>query len=293
MDYSRILQRAWTLIWTHKFLILLGILAALGGGIGNNFTWRLNDGNGGERGPFSFGPETFVGVPGALLILFLGFGISPSLGLWVIGTVARGGLVTAVDGLESGGEAAFMTAWTIGWHRVWPLLGIALLPVIPILVLLVAGLLAAGALAGFATLVGENLAIPLRTGFGIVVGAFLCIALPLMLVLSLLRNFAERACMLENLGVLPAYRRGWDVLTRNLGPAIVLFLIQIILMILLVIVMIGPTIVIALCCVLWPLFLLIGGGVTAYFSTLWTLAWREWTMGSSSDLAMTSTAPGI
>ena len=293
MDYSRILQRAWTLIWTHKFLILLGILAALGGGIGNNFTWRLNDGNGGERGPFSFGPETFVGVPGALLILFLGFGISPSLGLWVIGTVARGGLVTAVDGLESGGEATFMTAWTIGWHRVWPLLGIALLPVIPILVLLVAGLLAAGALAGFATLVGENLAIPLRTGFGIVVGAFLCIALPLMLVLSLLRNFAERACMLENLGVLPAYRRGWDVLTRNLGPAIVLFLIQIILMILLVIVMIGPTIVIALCCVLWPLFLLIGGGVTAYFSTLWTLAWREWTMGSSSDLAMTSTAPGI
>lgn len=42
----------------------------------------------------------------------------------------------------------------------------------------------------------------------------------------LLRNFAERACILENLGVFAAYRRGW-ALIHNLGPAIVLFLVQI------------------------------------------------------------------
>jgi hypothetical protein len=294
MDYSRLLNRAWTMIWTHKFLILLGVLAALGGGgVGNNFSWRLNDGNSGNRAPFTFGEGTFTGFPVALLILLIGFAIALALVLWVIGTVARGGLVTAVDGIESGGQASFMTAWAAGWHKVWPLLGIALLPAIPILVLVVAGLLATGVLAGFATLAGVNLAIPLRTGLAVVIGAFVCIAVPFALVLTLLRNFAERACMLENLGVLPAYRRGWDVLVRNLGPAILLFLIQIVLTILLAIVMIGPGLVIALCCLLWPVLLLIGGGVAAYFSTLWTLAWREWTVGTTSGAEITSTAPGI
>jgi hypothetical protein len=30
-------------------------------------------------------------------------------------------------------------------------------------------------------------------------------------------------------------------------------------------------------CLLWPLMLLVEGAITAYFSTVWTLAWREWT----------------
>jgi hypothetical protein len=41
--------------------------------------------------------------------------------------------------------------------------------------------------------------------------------------------------------------------------------------------MIVPGILIALCCVLWPLFLVLQGAIAAYFSTVWTLAWREWT----------------
>lgn len=32
-----------------------------------------------------------------------------------------------------------------------------------------------------------------------------------------------------------------------------------------------------MCCFLWPLLLLIQGTVAAFFSTLWTLAWKEWT----------------
>jgi len=36
-------------------------------------------------------------------------------------------------------------------------------------------------------------------------------------------------------------------------------------------------VVMALCCVLWPVLLLVQGAIASYFSTLWTLAWREWT----------------
>lgn len=38
---------------------------------------------------------------------------------------------------------------------------------------------------------------------------------------------------------------------------------------------------------LWPVLLLVNGAIAAYFSTLWTLAWRAWKATSIlSGLAM-------
>ncbi len=293
MDYNRLLNRAWTIIWTHKFLIWLGVLAALGGGGGgNNIRWQINESNGSGTPIFNFDESTFAGFPIALLIFIISLALALGLGLWVIATLARGSLIAAVDTIDSGGQATFMTAWEASWQKGWSLLGIALLPAIPILILLVVGLVMTGALASFALLFRGDLDFPLRAGLGSLMIALACIAAPLALVLTLLRNFAERACILENLGVLAAYRRGWAVLMHNLGPAIILFLIQIALTILLGISMIGPGIVMVLCFLLWPVLLLIGGTVAAYFSALWTLAWREWTAGSINSLR-TASVTGI
>ncbi len=305
MDYSRLLNRAWTIVWAHKFLILLGVLAALGsGGGGNNVRWQAGDGNGGDVPTFNFGEGTLGGVSMWLLILLIGLIFAILLVLWVVATVARGSLIAAVDTIERssennsesnrerGGQVTFMTAWSAGWQKVWPLIGIALLPAIPVLVLLISGVITIGTVAGFATLTGINLDFPLRSGIGFLLVALACIAAPFALVLILLRNFAERACMLENLGVFPAYRRGWEVLTHNLGPAIILFLIQIALSILLGIGLIGPGIVMVLCFLLWPLLLLIGGTVEAYFSALWTLAWREWTV-EDGQTPLTTRVAGV
>jgi hypothetical protein len=82
--------------------------------------------------------------------------------------------------------------------------------------------------------------------------------------------------MTENLGVFASYGRGWDVLRGNFGQAVVLFLIQIGLGIGLAIVLALPSFLAALCCLLWPVLLALSGAVQAYFSTLWTLAWRVW-----------------
>jgi hypothetical protein len=111
----------------------------------------------------------------------------------------------------------------------------------------------------------------------VILAALACILLPLALLLSLLQTLANRACILEDLGVFASYRRGIAVLLENIGPALVLFLIQIAIGIAVGIAMFIPGILILLCCVLWPLLLLINGAKTAYFSTLWTLAWRQWT----------------
>jgi len=292
VDYSRLLNRAWTIVWAYKFLIFLGVLAALGGsGGGNNFRWQMNGNNGGNQPTIDWGENIFARIPIWLIVFGAAFVLTLGLMLWVVSTVARGGLIAGVDTIERGEESTFLTAWHVGWQKVWTLLGIALLPLLPLFLLLVAGVTTAGALAGFAALFRGEVDFLWRTSVGVTLIGLACLTIPIAVGLALVRNFAERACLLENLGVLAAYRRGGDVLVHNLGPAIILFLIQIGLSILLGISMIGPGLVMVLCFLLWPLLLLIGGAVAAYFSTLWTLAWREWTVGNPTG-RLTATTVG-
>jgi hypothetical protein len=155
--------------------------------------------------------------------------------------------------------------------------GIGILPAIPGFLLFILGAGAAAAYFGVARVTAGNAPLPYRSAGVGIVAVLACLLVPIALLLGLLRTFANRACMLEDAGVFAAYRRGFSVLTRNFGPALVLFLIQIAVSVGIGIAMILPGIVMALCCLLWPLLILIQGAIAAYFSTLWTLAWRQWT----------------
>lgn len=281
MEYGKILNRSVNIVWQNKFLIILGILASLasgsfpsgGGGGGGN-------GNGqpfGEPGQIPEFREEIAGLAIGVIIALVCVVIIIGLVLWVISTIARGGLIAGVDTIESGEKSSFTQAWRAGWNRAWTLLGIGILPAIPGLILFVVGLLALGAYGGMFALFGEEFATMGAATLGILVALFLCIAIPIILVLSILRNFAERACMLEDLGVIDSYRRGTSVLTANLGEAIILFLLQIVIFIVLGVLFLLPGLIFILCCCLWPLLLLLHGAITAFVSSIWTLAWRTWT----------------
>jgi len=131
-----------------------------------------------------------------------------------------------------------------------------------------------------------------------ILAAVLCILGPIALVLNLLRVLANRACMLEELGVLASYRRGTEVLMANLGPAVILFVIQVVLTMGIGLLMAAPGLLACLCCFLWPVLLLLQGAMAAFFSSLWTLAWREWTgvapaiAGHGSAVEGSGGAPG-
>ena len=196
--------------------------------------------------------------------------------LWVLGTISRGGLIHAVNEIELGNPTDFSDAFRAGWQKGWRLIGIGVIPMIPGLLLLITGLISLVTYGGFEVLSRGDF-YPAGVGVFLPLIVLAAIFLPVMLILSLLRNFANRACMLDDQDVLDAYRRGFEVLGDNLGPAVVLFLLQMALSFGIGIMMLIPGILIALCCLLWPLFLLIQGAFKAYYSTLWTLAWREWT----------------
>ncbi len=287
MDYGNLLGRALDIIWEHKFLILLGILVALGsssgfsgGGISGGGNFR------GPRGEFDFEPPRGdmpefgrdFGVPilaGATILVLIGIAFVIGLVVWVVSTLARGGLIAGVSAIDSGMVTDFGQAFSVAWRKVWTLLGIGIIPAIPALILFVGGLGLAGALAATSGAFGGR--VYPRSGLWLTLGGLTCITVPIVVVLNLIRAFATRACMLEGLGVLDSYKRGLSILLENIGPALILFLLQIAISVGLGIIMMVPGILMALCCFLWPILLVIQGAVSAYFSTLWTLAWRRWT----------------
>ena len=278
MDYGRVLRRAWDIIWAHKYLILLGVLAGLGSGTGGGAAtgtgFRFDLPAPDEfRIPEFPAPEVIppvvglIGVIVALIILVV-------VALWVVGIISRGGLIGSVDTIDGGGLSSFGQAWEAGWRKGWRLVGIALLPAIPVLLLVILAVLAALALYLPAP------ATPARANVSIlaaIAGVLACILVPVAVILGLLEAMANRACMLEDTGVFGSYRRGARVVLDNFGSAFVLFLIQIAIAVGIAIVGILPGMVMAVCCLLWPLLILVQGAITAYFSTMWTLAWRRWT----------------
>lgn len=285
MDYGRLLTRAWNIVWENKFLILLGVLVALSGssgGSGASSGTQFNFDRSRPRENFDFPPPSefprfddwgLPVLPVVVIVVLVGVAVVFGLIVWALSTIARGGLIAGVNTIDAGRSSDLGTAWSAGWQKGWRLIGIGLVQAIPGFLLALGGLggiLLAGGLSGLAgdsSMMGPNAGV-----FG-VLGCLACLLAPIALGLMLLKAFANRACMIEDLGVLDAYRRGLAVLGENVGSAILLFIIQVAIGIGLGIILLGPSI---FCCLLWPILLLVQGAIEAFFSAVWTLAWREW-----------------
>lgn len=321
MDYERMLRRAWDIVWNNKFLILLGILVVLGSGGGGGSGSGGGGGGGGAPGAGRLpegeyvGPasleegledvrevvEEFAGLIGlgvalicALIIVFFIIGLA----LWVVATISRGGLIAGVDQIETVGASSLGQAWSASWQRGWRMIGIALIPAIPNLVMLIVFL---GLLGAFFASMGGFSAEPevlfrgllANAGLMIALVAVVCVGGIINLALGILKPFANRACILEDTRVFESYSRGWQILRDNLGFAVLLFLLQAAIHIVLFIILIIPSILMALCCLFWPVLLAISGTITAYFSTLWTLAWRHWTGREPGEMLVAEEAPAV
>lgn len=295
MDYGKLLSRTWDLIWEHKFLILLGILVALSSG---GSSGSISSGSGSLprsdedwRPPmprdWQWSPDRplrdlgLPALPMLVILVLVCIATIIALAVWMVSTLARGALIAGASTVDSGGVTGFGETFAIAWRKGWTLLGIGILPAIPALLLFLVALGGIGAYFGWTRVLdGIDPSIGPRNVW-LILGSLTCVALPLALILNLLRTFANRACVLEGQGVFAAYGRGFRVLVDNLGSALLLFLVQVAIGILLGLVLLLP----ALCCLFWPLLILVQGASTAFFSTMWTLAWRQWAaIATAGDL---------
>jgi hypothetical protein len=249
-------------------------------------------------------------IAGIVIVIIL-VAIVVGIALWVISVMARGGLIAGVQQVEDEGSTSFLQAWRVGRDRFWTLFGIGVLTTLPIIILVLAGI-AALVLLIFST-VGAFDVSEARGATGIVstvlCGALLCCGAFLVgTVLDLIRKYAERAAILEGLGWIDAFRRGWEVLKANVGPTLVLWFIFLIIGIVVGGVIFGALAVVALPFIAamsntdpgaWLAVPICGGGLIAlivgalirsvvetFTSATWTLAYREMTGVQGPALAV-------
>jgi hypothetical protein len=300
MDYGKVLSRAWQITWRWKILWILGFLSAMGQGWnwGGNPSYSTDASDWGYRFQGYVPPRVWAVIAGvACLVLLIG------IALWVVSIIARGGLIAGVQQVEDEGSTGFRQAWRVGVKRFWTLFGISILTAIPIFILVVAGIAALVAVfvgSGFAIDARNNAIGGLGIATGILCGGLFCCGMIVVgIVLSQIQIYADRAAVLEGLGWIDAFKRGWQVIRENLGPTIIFWLIFLVIGLIIAAVIFGGVLVVTVpfigvatniqpdwwltvpICFGGLLALIVGGLISAivqtFTSSTWTLVYRELT----------------
>lgn len=252
MDYGNIFRRAWHVIWNHKFMLVLGFLAALGsgGGGGNNFNYQMNSSDF-ESLPFESVPELsqnidaiVAGIAAASAIIagLICFLFVLAIVLWLVRLTAQAGMIDAAYRLDAGEKVTFGEAISAGWQKLWQMVGLNivlfgiffLLAVVGLVVFLAATGVGIGASAAGASAMqsdGEIFGLLSGLGVGLVglICCLMCVFVLVAIVVSVIYPFAQRAIVLEQMGVIESIGRGWRVIRDNLSEVIVLVLIFLVL----------------------------------------------------------------
>ena len=219
MDISAIFKRAWEITWKHKGLWVLGILAncSSGGSQGSSNVSRIPEyrTGGGEFPQIehwlqSIPEETWIAfgiaVVCGMLLLALGF--------WVLAAIGNGGLIAGFQMAETGETVTLASAFQQGINYFWKLLVIQLILGLASLVVFVP-VIFGGALLSILTLgVGLICLIPL-----------ICLLIPLGIALSIYTLLTQIALIVEELDIVAAFQRAWEVFRSNLGQVVVMGLI--------------------------------------------------------------------
>lgn len=310
METSALLKRGFAVWWRYKVLWGLGILLALVGRGGYGLTINVGVSDPGQP------PDEAVSQ---LLLAFIPDNLTPdtvmgwvlSLGLialvvWLVmlfvGGIVEGAAIVQTDLLDQRGQFDLSSSFAAGISRMVPLALMDLILAIPSLVV---GIGVFAAFAGLVSIAVEvatvgpsasmlDLAVPLM------LGVVLCLLLPIGLwglFLAVFRPLAARACVLEGQGPVASIKRGWQVLRRNLGQAVVVWLVTFgiglvyslpvgaIAGVLLVATSANPVTSFGAWLVITVLFNLIfavilGGLLVSLNVALWTVGYRQWTMAA-------------
>jgi len=296
MDFGYVIKRAWEIIWKFKVLWIFGILASCGqagGAGGSNSGYRFSSQDSNVTLPVQ---QFFNQLNPTVIALLIAFAIFVGLVLIVIaivlGTVGRVGLIRGTMKAEQGAERlTFGELWREGLAYFWRVFGLNLLIgviiFLAILIIFITGLVLTVGTFGL----GALCLLPM-----------ICLIIPFMWAVSVVIEQANVALVVENLGIIEAIKRGWQVVWGNIGSMIVMSLILILGVSLIGGAIIGlPLLIVAAPAIVGfttgtadairnglivsgfffiiylPVLLLLSGILRAYISSAWTLTYLRLT----------------
>lgn len=305
VDYGNLLSRAWQITWKHKILWIFGILAGRAGG---GFNYSFSNGSGGRNpnaSPLPPDLQTQLSRPEVITILAVVVCVALVVGiiLFLVGIVARGGLIGGIKRAADGNNLTFRETWSIGTHNFARLLGLALILAVPLIAIAVVFAAIAIATAG----IGLICVLPL-----------LCLIIPASVVAAIVTGLAQYTVVLEDLRVMDALHRAWALLKANLGTFIVGGLIVIfiefvvgIVLFLPVLVVVIPTFIavflsggnqpnlgalalggVAFVCYL-PILIVLSGILNTWSTAFWTLLYGQVAGSSPAPVLAPVPAPAM
>ena len=310
MDFGYVIKRAWEIIWKFKVLWIFGILASCGqagGSGGSNSGYKFSSQ---ESNASSQIEQWFSQLDPAIIALLIGLAILIVFILVVLaillGTVGRVGLIRGTMKAEQGADRlTFGELWREGLSYFWRVFGLNLLVVLIILAVVLV-LFIPGAI-----LTGLDLGM-----FALCLIPLVCLIVPVLWAVSVVIEQANVALVVENLGIIKAIERGWQVVRDNIGSVIVMSLFLYLGVNLIGGVIIGlPLLIVAapavagiaagtaeairnglivsglFFIVYLPVLLLLSGILRAYTSSAWTLTYLRLTAKPSQPLNEVSSLP--
>lgn len=309
-NFGEILTRAWQIVWKNRVLWIFGILASCSRG-GSSFNSSSSSrGDGGFGTPPDLPPQVMqlLQTIQENLTAFITIGVAVFCLIWIVtiflSTIGKIGLIRGTSQVDGGAEGLiFGQLFSESTPYFWRMFGLSLIAAIPFVVLTAA--IIAAALA-FLILIPASASsgsdTPPVIGLGLIpllIGCF-CLLIPISIVINLIARQAQNAIVLEEMSVLPAISRGWDVFRKNLGPIIIMaiilavigfavgFIIAIPVFIVVLPAIIAfaageaqnwtPLAIAGVCiCLYIPISLLLNGIAVAYIESAWTLTYLRLT----------------
>jgi hypothetical protein len=310
VELGYILRRAWRITWEHRLLWIFGCLVslvAMGTHIGvSGSQWELAVQ---ELPPEAQQPITnLLDSPhfAIVAVVFSVLGFIVSVGLLLVGSLGRAGLVHQTRAAEDYGVIVLKGGWLAAKRHLWQVFVIRLLIGLPAGVVLLIGLLPA-IIARLYFLNQEQSEIAILGGIteGLLrITCFTpaaCASGLLSIPIGVMQRLAARACVLEKLDVRASIIRAWEILREHWGGLTLMWLALLGVGIVAVLVILLPFAL--LWVLLWAVARLmvyyssllslgltlavgllmwlagvVGGGVAeTFFSATWTLAYRDLT----------------
>lgn len=304
MEYGKLLSRSAGLVWRNKIIWLFGVFLSLSSGAGNlvNFTVDERDV---ER--IQERMDAFAGsLTGEMLIMFLVGLVAFVVLSIVVYLIVTGTLIGLVRDVGAGERARFGRGLGVGIRKAIPIFGASLLLWVPFMIVLTIFTLADIYLFIAVTRNNADVSIPAIVILVFATALAALIFLIFGITLAIIGRFASRFIVIDGTRVFRAVRQASSLFRRELGSAILTWLIMFgltvafitfagglaALMILIVKAFFGANLLVAIpvavfffCLVLIPY-----GFFEAFGSTFWTLAFLALRERISDNLGTDETA---
>ncbi|MCL4530243.1 MAG: DUF4013 domain-containing protein [Chloroflexi bacterium] len=241
MNFGEVVSKAWKITWKFKVLWIFGMLASCGTRSGGNFnfnsTYRTGENNFSGSAPNlppgvlnwfnqfvrSFDNPQFVWGFVAAIIAVVCVIVIVEL---VVGALGRVGLIKGIWEADEGAEKLnFGGLWSRSMPFFWRVFWLSILVGLPFFI--IALIIAAGFVLALIPVIDNNSA-----GAGLafltllpVICVLACVIFILAILVGFIVQMAENAIVIENQTILGGFQRGWDVLVKNLGPILIIWLI--------------------------------------------------------------------